>query len=55
MIIVDPEIGDYEIGANEIEASRRLQRRHPGSRLYGLRVGYKSRSPSAVEWNASPK
>jgi hypothetical protein len=41
MIIIDPESGDYEIGVNEIEASRRLQQRCPGARLYGLRIGYK--------------
>jgi hypothetical protein len=41
MIVIDPETGDYEIGPNEIEASRQLQKRKPGARLYGLRIGYK--------------
>jgi hypothetical protein len=43
MIIIDVESGDYEIGDDTgIEASRRLQARHPGTILYGLRIGYKS-------------
>lgn len=43
MIVIDVESGDYEIGDETgIEASRRLQARHPGTTLYGLRIGYKT-------------
>jgi hypothetical protein len=42
LIVLDVESGDYEIGANGVETSRRLQARHPDSTLYALRVGYKA-------------
>lgn len=43
MIIIEAESGDYEIGDDTgIEASRRLQARHPGTMLYGMRIGYKT-------------
>jgi hypothetical protein len=42
LIVIDLETGDYEIGGEGIEASHRLQARHPGSRLFALRIGYKT-------------
>ena len=34
--------GDYEIGVLGIEASYRLQKRHPEAMLYALRIGFKT-------------
>lgn len=42
LIVMDVESGDYEIDELGIEASRRLQTRHPGATLYALRIGYKT-------------
>jgi hypothetical protein len=42
LIVIDLESGDYEIGGEGIEASHRLQARHPGSRLFALRIGYQT-------------
>ena len=42
MIVMDLETGDYEIGDRGDDSSRRLQARHPGSRLYALRIGYRT-------------
>jgi hypothetical protein len=40
MIVMDLDSGDYEIDSDGIKASYRLQRRHPDSRLFALRIGY---------------
>lgn len=41
IIVMDADSGDYEIGDETgIDASRRLQARHPGATLYALRIGY---------------
>jgi hypothetical protein len=42
MMIVDVDSGDYEIGDDMIEPSHCLQARHPGSILFGIRIGYKT-------------
>ncbi|HET6384926.1 MAG TPA: hypothetical protein VFJ58_16145 [Armatimonadota bacterium] len=42
MIVMDVDSGDFEIDAKGIESSRHLLSRHPGARLYALRIGYKS-------------
>jgi hypothetical protein len=43
LIVMDPETGDYEIGDElAIEATHRLQARHPGTILYAMRIGYKT-------------
>src|SRR5947208_4058524 len=42
LIVMDVESGDYEIDEQGIEASRRLQARHPGATLYALRIGYRT-------------
>lgn len=42
MIVMDVASGDYEIGELGIEASYRLQERHPNATLYALRIGYKT-------------
>jgi hypothetical protein len=39
-IVIDVETGDYEIDDSGLDASRRLQAKHPGASLYGLRIGY---------------
>ncbi len=54
-IVVEVESGDYEIDAQGIESSRRLQARHPGAALYALRIGYKSAVSfcGALERNAA--
>ena len=42
LIILDVDSGDYEISEEKtgIPATHRLQARHPGVLLYGLRIGY---------------
>ena len=42
LIVMEVESGDYEIDDKGIELSLRLQARHPGLKLYALRIGYKS-------------
>jgi len=43
LIVMDVESGDYEIDdETSSEPSRRLQARHPGARLFALRIGYKT-------------
>jgi hypothetical protein len=42
LIVMEVGTGDYEIDHKGIGASLRLQARHPQSRLYALRIGYKS-------------
>lgn len=42
MIVMDVASGDYEIGELGIQASYRLQKRHPDATLYALRIGYKT-------------
>jgi hypothetical protein len=42
ILVLEPESGDYEIDEMGIETSFRLQARHPGARLYGFRIGYKT-------------
>ena len=41
MIVMEVESGDYEIDDKGIETSLRLQARHPNTKLYALRIGYK--------------
>ena len=40
MVIIDVEIGDYEIDKNGLHASNCLSERHPDDRLFGIRIGY---------------
>jgi hypothetical protein len=42
MIVMDVTSGDYEIDDLGIEASQRLQERHPEATLYAMRIGYKT-------------
>ncbi len=46
LIVMDLNSGDYEIdlGSDDlgIEASRRLQSRHPNASLHALRIGYQT-------------
>ncbi len=43
IIVFDLETADYEIGDDPaFEATAKLQARHPGVRLMGMRVGYKT-------------
>lgn len=46
LIIIDLDSGDYEIDLDSgdlgIEASRRLQTRHPGASLHARRIGYQT-------------
>jgi hypothetical protein len=36
---VDVESGDYEVGDDDLQATKRLLGRRPNAVLYGLRVG----------------
>jgi hypothetical protein len=40
MVIIDIETEDYEIDDLGLEAARHLHKKHPGARLYGIRIGY---------------
>jgi hypothetical protein len=39
-VTIDIETGEYDIDADGMSASRRLQAKHPGAALYGIRIGY---------------
>ncbi len=41
-IVMEVESGDYEIDDTGVQASLRLQARHPEAKLYALHIGYKS-------------
>jgi hypothetical protein len=41
MLILEAEPGDYEIDELRIESAHKLQARHPGASLYGIRIGYR--------------
>ena len=40
MVIIDIETGDYEIDKNGLLAARKLTKKHPNARLFGIRIGY---------------
>lgn len=40
MVIIDIETGDYEIDETGLKASRRLRKKYPNARLFGIRIGY---------------
>jgi hypothetical protein len=40
VVVIDVETGDYEIDDDALQASHRLQAKHPGAALYAVRVGY---------------
>ena len=46
LILMDLDSGDYEIDSSRddlgLEATRRLQGRHPGASLHALRIGYRT-------------
>jgi hypothetical protein len=42
MITIDVDTGDFEIDEKGIESSFRLQAKHPGARLFGIRIGYRT-------------
>ena len=43
LILFDVDSGDYEIDDEKsFEAVERLQLRHPGSKLFALRIGYEA-------------
>ena len=41
-LVLDIESGDYEIGDDEMEASRRSRAKHPDGIRYLLRIGYRA-------------
>ena len=41
MLTLDVDTGEYEIDEKGIESSFRLQDKHPGARLFGIRIGYR--------------
>mgnify|MGYP001797676053 FL=1 len=40
MVIIDIETGDYEVDETGLKASRKLSKKHPNARLFGIRIGY---------------
>ena len=41
-VVIDVESGDYEVGASDVEATRRLMDRRPDSVTYGICVGHRA-------------
>lgn len=41
-LTLDIETGDYEVGADDLQTTKRLRARRPDGVLYGVRVGYTS-------------
>lgn len=39
MVIIDIETGDYEVDKTGLQASRKLSKKHPNARLFGIRIG----------------
>jgi hypothetical protein len=39
-LVIDIETGDYEVAADDLEATKRALAKRPEAVLYGLRVGY---------------
>lgn len=39
-LVLDIETGDYEIDADDLQATLRMLSRRPAAVLYGLRIGY---------------
>ena len=42
IVVVDIVSGDYELDADILEASDRMEERHPDAIMFAIRVGYKS-------------
>jgi hypothetical protein len=40
IVTIDVESGDFAVDDQGIEASLQLQSKHPGARLFGIRIGY---------------
>jgi len=40
MVIIDIETGEYEVDKTGLQASRKLSKKHPNARLFGIRIGY---------------
>ena len=41
-VVIDVDTGDYEIGAGDATATRRLLDRRPNAVTYGIRVGHRA-------------
>jgi hypothetical protein len=39
-LVIDIRTGDYEIDADDLQATKRVLAKHPDAVLYGLRIGY---------------
>ncbi len=39
-VVMDVETGDYEIDADDLQATKRLLAKRPNAVLYGVRIGY---------------
>ena len=42
IIVMDVDSEDYDIDEMGIETALRLKQRHPTSKLYGIRIGYRA-------------
>lgn len=41
LVSIDIETGDFEVGEDkDLEAVRRLHKKHPGAAIYTIRIGY---------------
>jgi hypothetical protein len=41
-LVIDVESGDYELGADDLEATERILAKHPAAMTFGLRIGYQA-------------
>lgn len=39
-VVIDIETGQYEVGEDDLEATKRMLARRPNAVLYGVRIGY---------------
>ena len=39
-LVIDIETGDYEMDDDDLIASKKASRKHPGAARYGMRIGY---------------
>lgn len=54
-LVLDIETGDYEIDAEDLEATMRLLSKHPKAVTYGLRIGYPAAYGIGFNFTASTK
>ena len=49
-LIIDVDTGEFEIGNDSLEMSRRMIERDPDRQLFGMRIGYPAMSKRGGSW-----